>query len=150
STLFAALAAICAVSAPANAQPGGPRVPPPQTLTLATKDGVQLKITYYPSNAGTQAVPVVMLHDFNETRAVFDPLARFLQNPPVEEDGPEKVASRAVVTVDLRGHGDSKTGFGPDGAALELDANRFRAEDFQAMAALDMEAVRNFLREQND
>src|SRR5262245_29563005 len=56
--------------------PRAGRIPPPESLSLTTKDGVQVGITYYPSNAGTQAVPVILLHDFNETRAVFDPLAR--------------------------------------------------------------------------
>lgn len=134
----------------ARAQEGGPRIPAPKMLSLTTKDGVQLRITYYPSNAGNQAVPVVMLHDYNETRAVFDPLARALQNPRATPDSAAKTASRAVVTVDLRGHGESKTGFAPDGTALELDAARFQADEFLAMPTLDMEAVRSFLLQEND
>ncbi|MBA3482191.1 MAG: alpha/beta fold hydrolase [Pirellulales bacterium] len=148
------LAACCAYSlaqtVTAAAQAPG-RIPPPQQVALTTKDGVQLKITYYPSNAGQNAVPIVMLHDFSETRAVFDPLAKALQNPrPPESPTAPRVASRAVVTVDLRGHGGSKTALAPDGSALELNAARFELEDFQAMVAFDMEAVRSFLVEQND
>ena len=134
----------------ANAQAPG-RVPPPQDVALTTKDGVQLKITYYPSNAGQDAVPIVMLHDFSETRAVFDPLAKALQNPPrPESPAAPQVDSRAVITVDLRGHGGSKTAIARDGSALELNAARFELEDYRAMVALDMEAVRSFLVEQND
>ncbi|MCC6491716.1 MAG: alpha/beta fold hydrolase [Pirellulales bacterium] len=148
ATAFAA--GLLACFAGGYAQEGAGRVPPPQALSLTTKDGVQLRITYYASNAGVQAVPVVMLHDYNETRAVFDPLARALQNPSADEAGPSQVASRAVVTVDLRGHGDSKTGVSPGAGAIELDASRFESGDFQAMVQLDMEAVRAFLLEQND
>lgn len=148
------LAACCAYSlaqaVTAAAQAPG-RIPPPQQVALTTKDGVQLKITYYPSNAGQNAVPIVMLHDFSETRAVFDPLAKALQNPrPPESPTAPRTASRAVVTVDLRGHGGSKTAMARDGSALELNAARFELEDFQSMVAFDMEAVRSFLVEQND
>ncbi|RIK77971.1 MAG: hypothetical protein DCC67_12070 [Planctomycetota bacterium] len=149
STL-AVLAAASAAGVAARGQSNIPAPPAPKALSLTTKDNVQLRITYYPSNAGVQAVPVVMLHDFNETRAVFDPLARALQHPRTPEGGPAKVASRAVVTVDLRGHGESKTGVAPDGSPVELDAARFQAADFQAMVALDMEAVRAFLLDEND
>jgi len=116
-----------------------------------TKDGVQLQATYYPSSAGQQAVPVVMLHDFNETRAVFDPLARVLQNPPTPASPTApQIASRAVLAVDLRGHGGSKFSQTANGSTVELEPNRFQPGDFQAMVDFDMEAVRSFLVEQND
>jgi pimeloyl-ACP methyl ester carboxylesterase len=129
------------------------RALPPEEYSLTTKDGVQLRITYYPSSAGPQAVPVVLLHDFNETRAVLQPLAAMLNNPPPElaeslPPGPLPTPM-AAVTVDLRGHGDSKTAFEGD-SSFELDANRFGVADFQDMVLFDMEAVRSFLVERND
>src|SRR5690606_8877489 len=100
---------------------------------------------------GRQAVPVVMLHDYNETRAVFDPLARALQNPPQPENpAVPQIESRAVLTVDLRGHGGSKTALNANGSTVELESNRFQQADFLAMVDLDMEAVRSFLVEEND
>lgn len=138
-------------SATAVAQPARAKAPPPVDVTLTTKDGVQLQATYYPSSAGRQAVPVVMLHDFNETRAVFDPLARALQNPPTPASPTApQIASRAVLAVDLRGHGGSKFSQTADGSTVELESNRFQPGDFRAMVDLDMEAVRSFLVEQND
>lgn len=137
----------------AAAQAPGRRLPPPEPVkrVLATKDGVQLAITYYPSTAGQQATPVVMLHDFNETRAVFDGLARALQNPPASRAGAkDAVLPRAVIAVDLRGHGGSKTKFGPDGVPFELDANRFQTADYVNMVQYDLEAVRQFLIAEND
>ena len=127
------------------------QAPPPVDQIVRTKDNVQLKLTYYPSTAGKDAVPVVMLHDYNETRAVFAPLALALQNPPVPEAASQpKISPRAVITVDLRGHGDSKAAIAPDGSEIELDAHRLRPADFEAMVLLDMEAVRSFLVQQND
>ncbi|MBL9163459.1 MAG: hypothetical protein JNL18_12040 [Planctomycetaceae bacterium] len=135
----------------AVAQQTRAKAPPPVDVTLTTKDGVQLRATYYASTAGPQAVPVVMLHDFNETRAVFDPLARSLQNPPTPENpSVPQIASRAVLAVDLRGHGGSKSVQAGNAASIELEANRLQQADFLAMVDLDMEAVRSFLVEQND
>jgi pimeloyl-ACP methyl ester carboxylesterase len=131
-----------------HAQSGDPRAP--AEVSLTTKDGVQLKITYYPSREGQDAVPVVMLHDFGETRAVFNPLATALQKPSDPEGPGQRTASRAVITVDLRGHGESKTAVGTNGSTVELNATRFQVTDYQAMVVQDMEAVRSFLVEQND
>ena len=149
--LLACLAAAAGQGGVACAQSARAKAPPPVDVTLTTKDGVQLKATYYPSSAGAQAVPVVMLHDLHETRAVFAPLALALQNPPIpENDAAPQMVSRAVLAVDLRGHGGSKTSRGADGMTVELDSNRFQAADFQAMVDLDMEAVRRFLVDEND
>jgi pimeloyl-ACP methyl ester carboxylesterase len=138
-------------AATAVAQPARAKAPPPVDVTLTTKDGVQLQATYYPSSAGRQAVPVVMLHDFNETRAVFGPLARTLQNPPTPASpAAPQIASRAVLAVDLRGHGGSKFSQAANGSTVGLESNRFQQNDFRAMVDLDMEAVRSFLVEQND
>jgi pimeloyl-ACP methyl ester carboxylesterase len=148
---FIVSVAAAATKSPAFAQATRAKAPPPVEVTLATKDGVQLRATYYPSSAGQQAVPVVMLHDFNETRAVFDPLARALQNPPPPASAAApQIASRAVLAVDLRGHGGSKSAANADGSTNELESNRFQQADYLAMVDLDMEAVRSFLVEQND
>lgn len=147
------LLAVSAARTSAQALPTG-RLPASVMHSLTTKDGVQLKVTYYPSNAGEQAVPVVLLHDYNESRAVMEPLATMLHNPPPElasdlPPGPP-MAARAVVNVDLRGHGDSKTAFDDAGGAVELDANGFKVGDFQDMVLYDLEAVRAFLLAEND
>ena len=110
---------------------------------LKTRDYVELAITYYPSKAGKQAVPVVMLHDFKETRNVFNNLASNLQDPNEGE-------SYAVITVDLRGHGESTVQQAPNGQTRDLDASRLRPADFQLMVTQDMEAVRRFLVKKND
>ena len=73
---------------------------PPKNSLLTTKDGVRLGITYYASDKGREAVPVVLLHDHKESRVVFNGLATALQNP-ADPDSP----SLAVITPDFRGHG---------------------------------------------
>ena len=120
------------------------RALPTEELKLTTKDGVKLAATYYPSNQGKEAVPIVMLHDFKESRTVFNSLAESLQMPG------QGGQSLAVITVDLRGHGESTVQVSGDGRTRELEASRLRTGDYVAMYRQDMEAVRRFLVEEND
>jgi pimeloyl-ACP methyl ester carboxylesterase len=94
-----------------------------------------------------QVTPVVMLHDYKETRGVFNSFARRLQAPTANE--PPR-PSFAVIAVDLRAHGDSTRQIFPDGSQVDLDASKLNRDELLAMAALDMEAVRGFLIVKND
>jgi pimeloyl-ACP methyl ester carboxylesterase len=140
-----ALLLVFVIAASAHAQRLS-RVPPPKPDSLTTDDGVQLAITYYASTEGKNATPVVMLHDYKGSRAIFAPLAQRLQSPGEKGDQP----SFAVVTVDLRGHGDSTRQMLPYGQEEEIDAAKLNKNDFLAMVALDMKAVRKFLVTKND
>jgi pimeloyl-ACP methyl ester carboxylesterase len=127
--------------------------PPPEPVNLVTKDGVQLKATYFPgaarrgSSQAKQTTPVVVLHDHKSTRAVFSPLIAALQ-PQVESDTDRTYF--AVIAVDLRAHGDSTKRLSPDGTLSDLDAARISKDDLLAMARFDMEAVRGYLVDKND
>ncbi|HEX2476908.1 MAG TPA: hypothetical protein VHK01_19300, partial [Lacipirellulaceae bacterium] len=135
----------------ASGQPSRP-APPSEVVSLQTRDGVQLKGTYYPSPLratprAKQVTPVVLLHDYKSTRAIFSPLVQRLQSPG---EGQADRPSFAVITVDLRGHGDSTRQITPNGFAYELDAAKLDKASLLAMASLDMEAVRSFLVSKND
>ncbi len=147
--LFACGLAVVLLSlqAPVNAQSTrAKKAPEPETVELKTKDGVGLTITYFESMAGKDAVPVVMLPDWKDARSVYDSLAKRLQQPGEKDSYP----SFAVVTVDLRGHGDSTKQTLPNGNKRELDAAKLDREDYAAMITQDMPAVRAFLRDKND
>jgi pimeloyl-ACP methyl ester carboxylesterase len=122
------------------------RAAPPEAVKLETKDGVGLSITYYASTAGKDATPVVMLHDYKDTQGMFSSFASRLQSPERDEGRP----SFAVVTVNLRGHGDSTKQTFPDGTTREIDAAKLGRLDIVAMTLADMEAVRSFLVGEND
>lgn len=134
---------------PAAAQPAGGSG---EVISLITKDGVQLKATYFPSATrkgnpqAKQVTPVVLLHDYKSTQAVFAPLAQKLQTPAEGDNRP----SFAAITVDLRAHGGSTKQLLANGAQADLDAAKLSKEGLFAMASLDMEAVRNFLVDKND
>jgi pimeloyl-ACP methyl ester carboxylesterase len=143
-----ALLAAAAIASAAAAQNGQADV-----VSLSTKDGVQLTLTYFPAALrkgapeAKQVTPVVLLHDHKETRAIFNSLAQQLQ---AFEGGRQKGVAFACVTVDLRGHGDSAKQLFPDGTQADLDPARLTKPQLLAMSALDMEAVRSFLIEKND
>lgn len=126
--------------------------PAPEPVTLVTRDGVQLRATYFGSakRAGTpeakEVVPVVLLHDYKETRAIFNSLAQRLQATGDSKKGP----AFAAVSVDLRAHGESNKAQLVDGTQATLDPGQLNKPGFLAMAAYDMEAIRSFLVDKND
>lgn len=126
--------------------------PAPEVVSLITRDGVQLRITYFPSakRAGTaeakQVSPVVLLHDQKSNRAVFNALAQRLQDTGDTQKG----AAFAVLSVDLRAHGESSKQQLPDGTLTTFDPAKLNKQSLLAMTAYDMEAVRSFLIGKND
>jgi pimeloyl-ACP methyl ester carboxylesterase len=141
------------IQATSDASAQGRSGPPPEPVDLVTKDGIQLKGTYFPSAArrgsaqAKQTTPVVLLHDHKSTRAIFNPLIGALQ-PAIEGDAEGPYF--AVIAVDLRAHGGSTKRLAPDGTVFDLDAARLAKEDLLAMAQFDMEAIRSFLVDKND
>ncbi|MBI1345496.1 alpha/beta fold hydrolase [bacterium] len=114
-----------------------PAIPAMQNMTLLTKDNVTLHATYFPSAAGRNAPVAVLLHGTKGNRLVWQAgvgtapgFAQALQNNDF-----------AVLTVDLRGHGENIAG----GAAGKPEVVRFVPRDYQAMVAMDLEAVKKFL-----
>jgi pimeloyl-ACP methyl ester carboxylesterase len=125
----------------------------PEIVPLITKDGVQLTLSYYPSaeRKGTlgakQVTPVVLLHDYKDTRAIFGGLATRLQ---AAGEGAAPRGTFAVIAVDLRGHGDSTRQALPNGGQAELDAAKITPGGIAAMVGFDMETVRRWLVTKND
>ncbi len=116
------------ISAPGLFAQQKPTKPVVEENTLITKDDFKLKISYFKSTAGPEAPVVIMLHGKRGTRLQWKAMASDLQQKDF-----------AVITVDLRGHGES-----PLPKKGEL-----RKTDYQAMVALDLEAVKEFLLEEH-
>ena len=111
-----------------------------------------LHITYYKSNLEKDAPVVVLLHMKDGNRFVWqtDPAGFALR---LQADG------FAVVTVDLRYHGENKAGAGGGGNANQGGAGKKKGKkaqglnlkliDYDAMWELDMKAVKNFIFEEH-
>ncbi len=116
--------------------------PTSEDLVLRTKDNVAINITYFPSTAGKAAPVAVLLHGEKGNRKIWHTGAGNLPGfaPALQSN------DFAVVTVDLRGHGQNVAGDGGAAAAnKKADAHKPTARDYQAMVVGDMEAVKKFL-----
>lgn len=106
--------------------------------TLTTKDNVDIKITYFKSTGGPETPVVVMLHGQGGNRLVWKPYAEALQK-----------ADYAVITVDLRGHGESAGGAGTATTGKKAATVSLKPRDYAAMVAGDLEAVKKFIYEEH-
>ncbi|MCH8923065.1 MAG: alpha/beta fold hydrolase [Planctomycetes bacterium] len=149
----AAAAVFLLLSSPSVVTAQKVKIPDPVETSLETKDGLQLKVTYYPpiedkidDDAGKQVVvkkvpavlrqtvPIIMLHEYMGSREDFKEAASRLQ-----------AKGHAVIVPDLRGHGDS-TLF-TDGR--EIAAAALKPADFTLMGQ-DVRAVKKFLMKENN
>jgi pimeloyl-ACP methyl ester carboxylesterase len=140
------------IATPAAGQPAAAALEP-ERVSLITKDGVQLTLAHYPSlerkgtPAAKQVTPVVLLHDFKDTRAIFGSLAARLQ---ATGENQSKNSLFDVIAIDLRGHGDSTKQLLPNGVQQELDAAKLNPAGMAGMVSFDMETVRSWLVGKND
>lgn len=130
------LGVLLLASAPALAQPAPAGMNPPVTRTVITADGWTLPFDYYypypaetPPTTTQNTPTVILLHGAGGNRLVWRSLATKLQR-----------SGFAVVAVDLRKHGESQAPPGYRGNPAELTPF-----DYQAMATLDLAAIKNFL-----
>lgn len=117
-----------------------------EDLVLRTKDNVAINITYFPSSAGKNAPVAVLLHGDKGNRLLWHTGTGNIPGfaPALQMN------DFAVVTVDLRGHGQNIAGDGGAAASnKKADAPKPTARDYQAMVVGDMEAVKKFLYDEN-
>ncbi len=120
---------------------GGEKLPEPKTLSgsdLRTSDGVSLYADFYPSKSGKNAVPVILLHGYQEDRSVYAEFAVGLQSQ-----------GHAVLVPDLRGHGES-TEQRLGNTTRKLEAAKMENIQFLRMVDHDMETFKRFLRQKNN
>lgn len=122
------------------ARPGAkkPERPAAKTLSLMTADGVMLRTLYFPSDKGKEAVPVILIHEWQGQASPYAGLVKALWD-----------AGCAVVVPELRGHGGSKEQE-IAGRKREFDVSRMGKADVMSMITGDLEAVKKFLVEENN
>ena len=150
---FLAAVAGAAVQAPtrARAQAPGGELPNRVDRGLATADDWQIYITYYPAagsdkeNVGKKTPVVVLLHGDKNNRLIWEGEKGLA--PRLNKEG------FAVITVDLRKHGQSTnvartTGDSPAGGT-NIEGTNMHAEDYGNMVDYDLPAVKKFIYEQH-
>ncbi|MEM9191286.1 MAG: alpha/beta fold hydrolase [Myxococcota bacterium] len=104
---------------------------PPEDIELRTEDGVTVHATMHAA-AVPEAPAVVLVHQLSSTRAEWGPLVERLTAAP----------GFAILTLDLRGHGESVVG--AEGEALSYHA--FDNDDWSAIE-FDLKAGLTFVRQ---
>ena len=114
-----------------------PKIPAPETKKLTTKDGVSLSCRFYPGIHKKDAIPIMVVHGWEERGSQYATLALSLQK-----------RGHAVIVPDLRGHGLSTKRKTPQGLAT-IRRDRMNKQDLLSMV-MDLEACKSFLRQQNN
>ena len=141
-------------AAPAPQTTDDEQKPAPENVTLKTKDKIQLVCTYFPpvaqptpdakkdkeadedeGTSGKRVIPYIILHDWESSRADTAALAKFLSDK-----------GNAVITPDLRGHGESIAVAGFDSP---LKARNFKTPEI-ATVLKDIEQCKRFLVKKNN
>jgi hypothetical protein len=109
-------------------------LPAMDEVGFETKDRVELVASYYASNDGKEAVPIIMLHAFGpkHSRADYHTLALEMQK-----------YGHAVLVPDLRGHGASTAWTNPQGQAVKLTPDK--VEKALPGLGVDVEECKKFL-----
>lgn len=110
-------------------------IPEAESRVLETKDGVQLQTAWFPPINEKEAIPIILVHDWNGQGSDLGPLASYLQSQ-----------GHAVIVPDMRGHGGSLR---VRNVEAPLDRERFTKVEIAAMAE-DLETCKRFLMEQNN
>lgn len=124
ATRFFLAASLLAIGFAQSVQAQPPKKPVVEDKTLNTDDNVGIKISYFHSSLGKEAPVVIMLHGKGGSRRQYAKFAADLQTK----------ADFAVITVDLRGHGESTQ-----------SKKELKRADYANMVTFDMQAVRDFI-----
>jgi len=98
---------------------------------LVAGDGAEIKTTYFKSTIGQEAPVVILLHGKGGSRQVWKTYAESLQKE-----------GYAVISVDLRGHGESSGG---STRGKKGESGTPNAREYLGMINGDMEAVKKFV-----
>jgi pimeloyl-ACP methyl ester carboxylesterase len=134
---IAAIAFVAIVAASRDsawAQAPAKERPAAQDITLTTKDGLNLRATFYPGTKGRETVPVLLLHMKKGGRVDYQELALALQD-----------AGHAVLVPDLRAHGDSAWIVNN----LKVDPDKMNRNQLASME-VDVEACKSYLMDKNN
>jgi alpha-beta hydrolase superfamily lysophospholipase len=135
---FVFLAAVVATATVTAQRPKSAKKPKLKTITLKTKDGVNLRAFYFPSEEGKEAVTVMLVHEWKGQGSPYGKLVAALHQ-----------AGFAVIVPDYRGHGGSKEYKTPGGSG-DFDITRMSKRDVENIIKLDLEKAKAFLKEEND
>ncbi len=133
------LAAIVAAATATAQRPKAAEKPKFKTITLKTKDGVQLRAFYFPSEEGKKAVTVMVVHEWQGQASPYYKLFLALQK-----------AGCAVLVPDYRGHGGSKEYTNFRGESDKFNIAQMSKRDVENIINFDLEKAKSYLKGENN
>ncbi|TWU26159.1 Alpha/beta hydrolase family protein [Novipirellula galeiformis] len=110
-----------------------------RTVTLKTRDGIALRAFYMPSDKGKEAIPVILVHEWEGQASPYGKLVAALHN-----------AGCAVLVPDYRGHGGSNEYIDGRGKTQTFNLATMNRRDIDAILSADLEEAKQFLKHEND
>lgn len=138
STLFLFFGSGGVLSAQGKNGEKDPRLEP-RPVTLKTKDGMELRAFYFPSDKEKAATTVLLVHEWKGQASPYYKLVLALNK-----------AGCAVIAPDYRGHGGSKEYVNLRGDKAELDPEKMSRQEVEAIVAMDLEKTKGFLKDENN
>ena len=135
--LLVYLASIVAAST-AIGQKADPKLKP-RPVKLKTKDGLDLNAYYFPSDKGKEAKTVLLVHEWQGQASPYAKLVVSLRD-----------AGCAVLAIDYRGHGKSKSYTDARGEKGQFNIAQMSKRDVENIINFDLEKAKGFLKEEND
>jgi len=111
----------------------------PRREILTTKDNVKINAFYFPSKEGKKAVPVIVVHEWKGQAGPYMKLFLALRQ-----------AGFAIVALEYRGHGTSKTYTDERGVEKDYNIATMGRNDVQAIIQKDIEEVKQFMKGENN
>jgi pimeloyl-ACP methyl ester carboxylesterase len=111
----------------------------PRWESMKTKDGLSIRAYYAPSDKGKDAIPVLVIHEWQGQGSPYGTLVTALHN-----------AGCAVIVPEYRGHGTSRTYVDVGGQEKEFNLKTMNAKDINDIMNIDIEEVKQFLKKENN
>lgn len=127
-----------AVAGTVSAQPPDPKLKP-RMVKLETKDGIELRAFYFPSDKGKEATTVLLVHEWQGQASPYSKLVIALRD-----------AGCAVLVPDYRGHGGSREYINARGQKDQFNIAQMSKTDVENIIRFDLEKAKGFLKEEND
>ncbi len=113
--------------------------PKPRKVSLKTKDGIELRAFYFPSDRGKEAVTVLLVHEWQGQASPYSKLVLALRD-----------AGCAVLVPDYRGHGGSRDYVNQRGQDDQFNIAQMNKRDIENIVSYDLEKAKAFLKEENN
>ena len=112
----------------------------PRVVQFKTRDGIELRAAYFPSDKGKEAITVMLVHEWQGQASPY--LKKFVVSL--------RNAGCAVLVPEYRGHGGSKEYIDSRGRTQTFNMSTMNKRDVEKIIKFDLEEAKQFLKKENN